>query len=175
MMMMTAKVNIKKVVIGLVAAAAVIIALVMMLGGKEQTDPAAVTTMSDNDSRVQFLQEQGWQVTTSPKEASQVRIPQEQTPVYSRYNDLQKSQGYDLTEYAGKTVMRYVYEVNNYPGATQPVYATVLVYKNQIIGGDVTDTAAKGAIQGLKKPAETTPSETTAATAPTMESTGPTE
>ena len=149
MMMMTAKVNIKKVVIGLVAAAAVIIALVMLLGGGEP-EPTAVTTMSDNDSRVQFLQEQGWQVTTSPKEASQVRIPEEQTPVYSRYNDLQKSQGYDLTEYAGKTVMRYVYEVTNYPGATQPVYATVLVYKNQIIGGDITDTAAKGVIQGFQ-------------------------
>ena len=156
MMMMTAKVNIKKVLIGLVAAAALIIGLISLLGGNktEQT----VTTMSDNDSRVQFLESQGWQVTTSPREASQVKIPAEQSPVYSRYNDLQKSQGYDLTEYAGKTVMRYVYEVNNYPGAEHPVYATLLVYKNQIIGGDITDTAAQGAVQGLKKPAETMPS-----------------
>ena len=84
MMMMTAKVNIKKVLIGLVAAAALIIGLISLLGGNktEQT----VTTMSDNDSRVQFLESQGWQVTTSPKEASQVKIPTEQTPVYSRYN-----------------------------------------------------------------------------------------
>lgn len=157
MMMMTAKVNIKKILIALVAIAALIIALVSFAGG-DDTDPAAVTTMSDNDSRVQFLASQGWEVTTSPKEASQVKIPTEQTPVYSRYNDLQKSQGYDLTEYAGKTVMRYVYEINNYPDAEQPVYATLLVYKNQIIGGDVTDTAAKGAIQGLKRSAETSPS-----------------
>ena len=156
MMMMTAKVNIKKVLIALIAAAAVIIALVSLLGGNKK-DPATITTMSDNDSRVQYLQAQGWQVTTSPKEASQVKIPTEQTPVYSRYNDLQKSQGYDLSQYAGKTVMRYVYEVKNYPGAEQPVYATVLVYKNQIIGGDVTNTSEKGAVQGLKHPGETTP------------------
>ena len=159
MMMMTAKVNIKKVLIALVAVAVLIIALVSTLGGKEP-DPAAVTTMSDNDSRVQFLESQGWQVITSPKEASQVKIPTEQTPVYSRYNDLQKSQGYDLSKYAGKTVMRYVYEVTNYPGAEQPVYATLLVYKNQIIGGDITNTAAKGAVQGLKRATETTPAET---------------
>lgn len=164
MMMMTAKVNIKKVLIGLIAAAALIIALISLAGG-DDTDPAAVTTMSDNDSRVQFLQDLGWQVTTSPKEASQVRIPSEQSPVYSRYNDLQKSQGYDLTQYAGKTVMRYVYEVNNYPNAEQPVYATLLVYKNQIIGGDVTDTAAKGVVQGLKSPDQTMPT-----TAPTVSS-----
>ena len=158
MMMMTAKVNIKKVLIGLGAAAALIIGLIGLLGGEKETP--TVTTMSDNDSRVQFLESQGWQVTTSPKEASQVKIPAEQTPVYSRYNDLQKSQGYDLTQYAGKTVMRYVYEVTNYPDAQQPVYATLLVYKNQIIGGDITNTAAKGAIQGLKKPDATTPTTT---------------
>ena len=156
MMMMTAKVNIRKILIGLIAAVALIIALISLLGGKD-SDPAAATAMSDNDSRVQFLESQGWQVTTSPKEASQVKIPQEQSPVYSRYNDLQKSQGYDLSQYAGKTVMRYVYEVQNFPDTAEPVYATLLVYKNQIIGGDVTNTAEKGAVQGLKRPSETTP------------------
>ena len=164
MMMMTAKVNIKKVLIALIAAAALIIALISLAGGR--SSDAAVTTMSDNDNRVQFLQSQGWQVTTSPKEASQVRIPQEQSPVYSRYNDLQKSQGYDLSQYAGKTVMRYVYEINNYPDAEQPVYATLLVYKNQIIGGDVTNTAAKGAVQGLKNPNETMPTVPTESSIP---------
>ena len=164
MMMMTAKVNIKKVLIALIAAVALIIALISLAGGK--SSDAAVTTMSDNDNRVQFLQSQGWQVTTSPKEASQVRIPQEQSPVYSRYNDLQKSQGYDLSQYAGKTVMRYVYEINNYPDAEQPVYATLLVYKNQIIGGDVTNTAAKGAVQGLKNPNETMPTVPTESSVP---------
>lgn len=157
MIMMTAKVNMKKILIALLGVIALIVALISFTGG-EKTDPAAVTTMSDNDSRVEFLQSQGWQVTTSPKEASQVKIPTEQTPVYSRYNDLQKSQGYDLTEYAGKTVMRYVYEVNNFPDAQQPVYATLLVYKNRIIGGDITNTAAQGTVQGLKNPAQTAPS-----------------
>ena len=159
MMMMTAKVNIKKVLLALVAVGGLIVALVMFLG-KEDADPTAVTTMSDNNNRVQFLQDQGWQVTTSPKEASQVKIPTEQSPAYSRYNDLQKSQGYDLRQYAGKTVMRYVYEIRNFTGAEQPVYATVLVYKNQIIGGDITNTAAKGAIQGLTKAEPTTPTTT---------------
>lgn len=161
MMMMTAKVNIKKLLIALMAAAALIIALISIWGGKE-SEPSAAATMSDNSNRVQFLESQGWQVVTSPKEASQVKIPTEQSPVFSRYNELQKSQGYDLSQYAGKNVMRYVYEITNYPGSDQPVYATLLVYKNQIIGGDITDTAAKGAVQGLKKPTATMPTETTA-------------
>ena len=156
MMMMTAKVNIKKVLLALAALAALLIALIVLLG-KNDADPTAVTTMSDNSNRVAFLQEQGWQVTTSPKEASQVRIPEEQTPVYARYNELQKSQGYDLSQYAGKNVMRYVYEVNNYPDTDQPVYATLLVYKNKIIGGDITDTGANGAVRAIKQNTQTQP------------------
>ena len=60
--------------------------------------------------------------------------------------------------------MRYVYLIKNYPGATDPVYATLLIYKDQIIGGDVTDTSAKGVIQGFQKPDSNTtaPPETTA-------------
>ncbi len=150
MMMMTAKVNIKKLLIALAAVVALIIAMISIFGNK-QTTTDAVTTMSDNDNRVAFLESQGWQVTTSPKESGQVNIPTDPSPAYSRYNDLQKSQGYDLSQYAGKTVMRYVYEVNNYPDAEQPVYATLLVHKNKIIGGDITDTGAKGTVRGVKQ------------------------
>ena len=171
MMVMTAKVNPKKIFIALAAVAGLIIALILTLGGGKNADPTAVTTMSDNDSRVQFLKDLGWDVTTSPKESGQVRIPKEMSPVYERYNELQKSQGYDLSQFAGNTVMRYVYQVNNYPGATEPVYATVLVYKNQVIGGDITNTAVKGSVQGLQSTAPTTPSTVPSETsAPTTES-----
>lgn len=152
MMVMTAKVNFKKIVIGLVAAAAVIVALILLFAGGKDAEPTATGEVSSNDARVQFLKNFGWEVAASPTETSQVKIPTESTEVYDRYNALQKSQGYDLTPYAGKAVMRYVYKINNYPGATEPVYATLLVYKNQIIGGDVTDTAAKGVVQGFKMP-----------------------
>ena len=167
-MVMTTKVDMKKVLIALAAAAAVILALTVMLRDKEEpaasvapTEETTAQTMSANDTRVAFLTDLGWEVVTSPKETSQVRVPDKPTEMYERYNALQKSQGYDLTKYAGKTVMRYVYEVKNFPGATQPVYATLLVYKDKVIGGDITDTSPRGAIQGLKKaePAPSAPTE----------------
>lgn len=170
MMVMTAKVDKKKVLLVIVAIAALILSVVLLVGeGNTDTTPTASASVGSNDGRVQFLEDFGWDVTTSPAETTQVRIPEETTEVFDRYNDLQKSQGYDLSQYAGKNVMRYVYEVNNYPGASEPVYATVLIYKNEIIGGDVTDTAAKGQIRGFKMPENTTPAttaptETTAAT-----------
>ena len=158
MMVMTAKVDMKKVIAVLAAVAALIIGLIALLGGdSDSAATSASTNVTTNDDRVKFLEDLGWEVTTSPTESSQVRIPQESSLVFDRYNDLQKSQGYDLSAYAGKNVMRYVYKVENYPDAVEPVYATLLIYKNQVIGGDITDTAAKGMIQALKKPTTTAP------------------
>lgn len=153
MMVMTAKVDKKKLILVLAGAVAIIAVLLALFGGSDPV-PTAAPSLASNDGRVRFLQDLGWEVAASPKESGQVRIPETGDPVFQRYNELQRSQGYDLSAYAGKTVMRYVYKVSNYPGATDPVYATLLVYKDQVIGGDVTDTSAKGVIRGLK-PAST--------------------
>ena len=152
MMVMTAKVDMKKVIAVLAAVAAVIIGLIALLGGNDNASAASTTiNVTTNDDRVKFLEDLGWEVTTSPAESSQVRIPKESSDVFDRYNALQKSMGYDLAPYQGKTVMRYVYKIKNYPGATEPVYATILISSNQVIGGDITDTSATGVIQGFEK------------------------
>ena len=151
MLVMTAKVDKKKIAIIVTAVIVAIAGLFLLFGGDSST-PTVSTNVSNNDARVAFLKSFGWDVTTTPIESSQVRIPSEASEVFDRYNALQKSQGYDLSTYAGKTVMRYVYKVNNYPNATEPVYATLLVYKNQIIGGDVTDTSVKGVVRGFQMP-----------------------
>ena len=149
MMVMTAKVNLKKLSLLLGALILVVIALVTLLGHQSQTTGAAV---SDNDARVSYLKSFGWEISTAPVESGRVKIPSESSEVFDRYAQLQKTQGFDLSPYAGKTVMRYVYQITNYPNATEPVYATLLVYKGQIIGGDVTNTSADGKVQGLAMP-----------------------
>ena len=150
MLVMTAKLSKKKIALIFTAVVLLIAAIVVIFSGGSTATVSP--NVGSNDARVEFLKGFGWDVTTSPVESGQVKVPQNASQIFERYNALQKSQGYDLTEYAGKTVMRYVYEVKNYPGATEPVYATVLVYKDKIIGGDITDTSAKGKIQGFKMP-----------------------
>ena len=150
MMVMTAKVNLKKITILLGALALVVIALALALVGR--AEPTSARPVSGNEARVQFLKSFGWEASASPVESGQVKIPAEQSEVFDRYAQLQKSQGYDLAPYAGKTVMRYVYQITNYPDAAEPVYATLLVHKNQIIGGDVTNTGAEGKVQGFAMP-----------------------
>ena len=118
MMFMTAKVDLKKIlfIIGLIAL--VIIGTIWLMGGSN--DPAATTAVlgaAINDQRVKYLRDFGWDVTNTPVETGQVKIPEESSEAFDRYCLLQKSNGFDLAPYAGKNVMRYVYQINNYPGA----------------------------------------------------------
>ena len=151
MLIMTTKVDKRKLLIAAVAVLAAIAGL-LLLGGGESQPTASVSTApaaDTNDARVKFLTDLGWEVTASPAEAAEVKIPKGADQVFDRYNELQKSQGYDLSKYAGKKVMRYVYEITNFPDAKEPVYATLLVYKDKIIGGDITDTTPGGKVQGF--------------------------
>lgn len=162
MFVMTAKLSKPK----LIAAGALLAALILLIvflalsgGGEKKDAPAGAS----NDDRVAYLASWGWSVSAKPAEAQKVKIPDSaDNQVFSRYNELQKSQGFDLTAYAGKDVMRYVYEVLNYKGATAPVYATVLVADGYIIGGDLTDSAPDGVIHGFEKPGTVHPDETVA-------------
>lgn len=149
MLVMTARVDKKKIFIAAAAVLALIAILVALFSGGGSTATSAPNSVTSNDDRVQFLASFGWEVATSPAESGQVRIPADESEVFRRYNTLQKTMGYDLEGYAGKTVMRYVYKVKNFPGATGDVYATLLICNNQVIGGDITDTSASGKMQGF--------------------------
>ena len=152
MFVLTAKLSKSKLIAaGAVVIAAVLLIVLLAVGDTAPADNAP--TGGTNDERVAFLATYGWSVNAEPTEAQKVRIPDTaDNEVFARYNELQKSQGFDLTGYAGREVMRYVYEILNYPEATAPVYASVLVCDGVIIGGDVTDSAPDGMIHGFCLP-----------------------
>ena len=152
MLIMTTKVDKPKLVLAAIAVIGAILLLLALTGGDSAQPTASIASApaaDTNDARVKFLTDLGWEVTASPAEAAEVKIPRDADEVFDRYNELQKSQGYDLAKYAGKKVMRYVYQINNFPDAREPVYATLLVYRDRIIGGDITDTTPGGRVQGF--------------------------
>lgn len=153
MVVMTARINKKRIFLALAAIVALIV-LIVAISGRDKADAPTgePVNLSTNDGRVAYLMGYGWEVASSPVETQQVRIPTELSEVYERYNSLQISQGFDLRDYAGKTATRYVYQIDNYPNATEPVYATLLIYKDRVIGADITDTSANGVVQGLDRP-----------------------
>ena len=173
MFVLTAKISKPKIIAACILLLAAILLIVLLALGSEAPDNQPIGM--SNDDRVAYLATYGWSVDATAKETQKVKIPNgTDNRVFARYNDLQKSQGFDLTKYAGQDVMRYVYEILNYPDATAPIYATVLVHDGHIIGGDVTISASDGVIHGFRMPTQTKneePSETIEQTEATEENT----
>ncbi len=110
-------------------------------------------TLETNDQREEYLTSLGWEFKTNCDE-KQVQIPSEFNDVYTRYNEIQKSQGFDLEPYRGQEVTVYTYNITNYAGYENRdcIYANLIVCNNMLIGGDVCSTSVSdGFMQALKK------------------------
>lgn len=104
-----------------------------------------------NDDRIDFLEQFGWTVAEIAVDEQKVKIPEEFDKIMLSYNEFQRQMGLDLAKYKGKEVMRYTYEVTNYPEYEGRVYANVIVYRNKVIGGDICSADAQGFLQGFVK------------------------
>ena len=153
MMIVSAKVSKRKILTGMLVAAGVIALLVFLfLKSEAPTAEEPSLDAATNEERIAYLASFGWQVQETPTETQEVRIPETFNEVFTRYNQLQQSMGFDLSPYAGKAAKRYVYAVTNHPDGSPEHYATLLIHKNKIIGGDVTSATAGGSMHGFTMP-----------------------
>lgn len=150
----TTKVNKKKLLTGVVFVLAVIIIIIAISGiSKEAWNASELTSVvKTNEDRVTFLKSLGWEVSEEPIEEQVITIPKEFDDVYTQYNEIQLSQGFDLAEYSGLEATRYTYEVKNHPDTTEKVVADIIVYRNKIIAGDIQSTAMDGFMTDLEFP-----------------------
>lgn len=109
------------------------------------------TGVKTNEDRVEFLEQFGWTVDSTPVEEKEIVIPSEFDQVMSDYNNMQKQQGLDLEKYRRKTVTKYTYNVTNYENYTGTIYANILVYRGRVIGGDISTADVSGFSHGFSK------------------------
>lgn len=100
---------------------------------------------------VSFLSQFGWTVNGATAECVEVTIPAEFDKIFASYNEIQKSQGLDLSKYKKKELTRYTLEVTNYPDYEGKVYANVLVYRGKVVGGDICSADVSGFVHGFEK------------------------
>lgn len=126
--------------------------------GNVNSGDTAVTYNYDKvksaDDAASFLGQFGWVVDAGSVEEVKVTIPAEFDKIFAGYNELQRSQGLDLSKYKKKSVTRYTFRVTNYTAWEGPVYANVLVYRNRVIGGDLCSADVSGFIHGFEKAAQ---------------------
>lgn len=97
--------------------------------------------IKDTPSLVEFAESLGFAVEPEPVESVETKIPHKFDALLSAYNDLQKSQGFNLAKYRGKAVRRSTFRVTMLPnGQTLPeddVLLSLIVCKSTVIGGDL--------------------------------------
>jgi hypothetical protein len=156
MFIFTAKLTRKKLAVGIGAAGALLIGAIVLMSGGGKTEASAPAAPSPKgvktaEHRIAYLEAHGWKANAGSEECQEVVIPKEFDSTFEEYNTLQKGQGFDLSKYKGKRVKRYIYLIENHPGGRSPVFASVLIHKNTVIGGDLQNPAPDGFIHGFEK------------------------
>ncbi len=154
MFVCTVKASSIKFFCAILFSAAVLVGIVAVVPSMDTKGETAIAVLDYKgvatvQEQITFLSELGYEVKDFPVYADEVAIPKMFDSVYTRYNELQKAQGLNLEKYSGKTVMRYTYEVQD--AGEDASYVTLLIYKNRIIGGDVTVTGENGSVSCLEK------------------------
>lgn len=139
---------------------AIVLCLVVLLSifmMADSNEAATVETVSyegikTEEARRHFLEELGFQLADESAREGTLTLPKTLDRVLVGYNEIQKSQGFDLSKYCGKTITRYTYTVTNYPDYEGTVYANLLIYRGRVIGGDVCSHESGGFVKGLSYP-----------------------
>ena len=156
MIIVTARVPKRRLLAGGITAlcccAVVAAALLATLGGRAVTASAEVKHIRTNDDRLAYLSGLGWQVSPQPMATEELLIPEEFADSYQGYLKLQADQGFDLTQYRGKRVKRYTYQLTNYPAQAEPVQISLLIYRDKVIGGQIQSSSGSF-LHGLALPA----------------------
>ena len=157
MFIFTTKINRSRVVAGLLALAVLCggvwgLGQVIFSPGDAVSALGASPRLKTNEDRLEYLAGYGWQVNSEPVSVEELLIPEEFDESYDDYLALQSAQGFDLTDYAGKRVKRYTYEITNYPSGETGVQVSLLLYRNTVVGGEVFTTSLDGFMHGLTMP-----------------------
>ena len=144
MLIWTARVSKKKTAAITAAILVVVLAVVVVLGKHADSADSNLPQLADNEARVSYLQSMGWEVEPEPVETLQFLLPEKLEEPYLTYNELQDSQGFDLSTACGKQVSRFTYTVTNYPNRPEGVQLNLYVCEEQSVAGDVLCAGADG-------------------------------
>ena len=137
-----------------------VLAILLIAGGllwrglSREAEAPEETVLRDNEDRIAYLKELGWEVDEEPVESMELELPEELTGGYAAYNELQLAQGFDLRDYLGQGVRRWTYQVQNYPDRPEDVQLNLYLCEDRPIAGDII-AGGEGGFQGtLRYPGE---------------------
>lgn len=131
-----------------IAAMALFLAIVPAYNAEETANAVTEDNAFDMKNLLDYIETLGWHVSETPEKTEYV-IPSDFDSETKAYNEIQKRQGFDLSEYAGKTAIKYTYELTNYGEYEGTVYLNLITVDGKVIGGDISSAEDNGFITGI--------------------------
>ena len=128
MIAVSCKITAKKTVMFLVAVAVAIVSAVVAV--RFSRSETGIKDFGNQTTRISYLNLCGLDVKDEVQK--DIKIPCEFSQVYGRYNEIQKQQGFDLTDYRGKAVKLFRYTADDFT-------AELIVDEDELIAGGVFD------------------------------------
>ena len=146
----TFKLNKKSIAIIAAAIVLVITLAVILFSCKNDDVQQTSGKMTEKEELAQYITSLGYTIDETVYQMREVVIPSKFDEVYTKYNQLQKDNGFDLEKYKGKKVCLHTFGLKDYAG-TQEVLCDLLVYKGKVIGGSIYTADVSGFMHGLCK------------------------
>lgn len=150
MLVLTAKLSRKRIIAFVILCAIALSAVILCAPNRDnssQTEAKKFSVANDADASAYF-KSLGYDCADKAKDVKEVQIPKEFDDVYKKYNEMQKTCGFDLEKYSGKNVTLYNFNITNYKDS-ENVVGELLVYKKKIIGGSIYTAELDGFMHGL--------------------------
>lgn len=158
MIIYAAKLQRKRIIIGAIALVLVcgllgsFAGFHSLWGAQSVASSVSPKGVKTNEDRIAYLSQFGWTTTPEALTVEELKIPDVFDASFDEYLATQTKQGFDLSKYTGKTVKRYTYGIQNYPGDLKNIMVSLLVYKNNVIGGEVFQADTGEVLHGLARP-----------------------
>ncbi|NLK69879.1 MAG: DUF4830 domain-containing protein [Clostridiales bacterium] len=143
--------KLKKIVTVLLIITSLLLIGMIFISKVQKPAEASGKTYPDNNSRLLYLNQCGWKVDENNFIEENINIPHKFNKTYEKYNEIQRLQGFDLSDYKGVKATQYTYDITNYPNNRKNVKAVLIIYNDRIIGGHIYSADTNGFMMGLKE------------------------
>lgn len=130
----------------LTAFAAVLLAATVFFGLRKPIKSADTSVSADVTAPGEYLASFGFSFEEPVKD--KITVPYVFEAVYENYNAIQRSQGFDLSKYKGKTLTRYTYQLLEENRDDR--FAEILLCGDLIVGADIYSVGFDGEMTALK-------------------------
>lgn len=132
----------------LLSAVCIVLCVVNFVPAKLQAEGAWEISLaaSTKAQRTEFFAQLGYEI--QEVQSQEITIPCTDGQ-FGSYNELQKSQGFDLSAYCGRKATMYTMEIIGTNQGGEELFGVIIVYRGKVVAGHITDNLYPACVKPL--------------------------